>query len=83
VDHIYHNTADNRPESLRWFSRSNNCANRKIKGKGYCWDTKSKKWRAYIKIDNEQMSLGFFDLEEDAKIARAEVFKRLFPEIHC
>jgi len=44
--------------------QQNNC-NRNAKG--YYWDKAKKKWRARIKINGKQKSLGYFKKEEDAR----------------
>lgn len=70
VDHINHNTLDNRRANLRAANKKQNAYNRrkrkntKNKYKGVY---KSKnKWRVIIKIDGKRKSLGYFDSEAEA-----------------
>ncbi len=71
VDHINRIRNDNRFENLRYVTPSENNWNRDYvdNAKGYYWDKKLKKWRAYIRINNKQKHLGVFEKEEDARQA--------------
>ena len=74
IDHINGHRDDNRIENLRNLTNQQNCFNQ-TKAKGYSWDKKSKKWRAHIHLNAEQIHLGLFDLEEDARNAYLEAKK--------
>ena len=75
VDHIHHNTLDNRKSELRLCTRSQNAQNtRKPKTntsghKGVSRD--NHKWRATIKINGQRIHLGIFTDINDAIAARA------------
>lgn len=66
IDHIYHNTLDNRKSQLRVVTRQENSQN-KLNIKGYYWSNSSKKWMAQIGINNKSIYLGGFNTEEEAK----------------
>lgn len=75
VDHRDHNGLNNRRNNLRRGDRSHNCANsRKRRNlssafKGVSLDKRSKKWKAYIKVQYKYIHLGVFDVEIDAALA--------------
>ena len=66
IDHKNRNGLDNRRENLRVCTRSQNNMNgvaatgKSSKYKGVYWSKAAKKWRAYIKIDGKQHSLGCY-----------------------
>ena len=72
VDHINHNTLDNRQSNLRLCNNSGNITNRnapKNNSSGYKGVSKCKatgKWKAYISKDNKRYYLGGFDTKEKA-----------------
>lgn len=72
VDHVNHDTLDNRKENLRLCSFSGNQANQSIVKrntsgfKGVSWSRENKKWRASIKVNLKARYLGFFDSATDA-----------------
>ena len=68
VDHIHGVTHDNRLENLRLVTHQQNHFNR-TKAKGYYWNKRDKKWHAHIQFDGRNISLGYFDVEEDARKA--------------
>lgn len=76
VDHINHNTLDNRKSNLRVCTRSQNMMNtnpstRSATGvKGVTWDNDRQKWSASIGINNKNIYLGRFDTFEQAISAR-------------
>lgn len=87
VDHINHDTTDNRRCNLRLCSNKQNLANQKkwakktsSKYKGVSWSKNYKKWHAYIKKDQHRMTIGYFDLEDDAGLAYNKWAKELFGE---
>lgn len=67
MDHINHNTLDNRKCNLRIVSKSQNQMNCNYKGVSR---TKSGKFYAYIKINQKQINLGAYENEPDALFAR-------------
>ena len=80
VDHINHNKLDNRKSNLRICSIQQNSMNSSkqkrrnttSKYKGCYWEKKRNKWRAQIKINGKQKSLGYYDSEKEA----AEVYDK-------
>jgi hypothetical protein len=84
IDHRDGDGLNNTRKNLRWATHSQNLANRpKPKGcftsrfKGVSWHTQRGKWRASIKVNYKQISLGLWDDEKDA--ARAyNIFARRF-----
>ena len=78
VDHINHDTHDNRKQNLRICTPSLNAMNNS-KAKGICFDKSRNKWLASIKINGRSKYLGRF-LNKDAalkarKIAEEKYFK--------
>ena len=86
VDRINHDTLDNRRENLRICNSRENQGNEKISKnnisgfKGVSWRIDRKKWRAYISINRKQISLGHFDIKEEAAKAYNEAAKKYFKE---
>ncbi len=83
VDHINHDTLDNRKCNLRICTTSQNAYNRKPYGasskyKGVSMPLNSKKWMARISIKGKQHILGTFETEESA----AEAYKVAAKEFH-
>ncbi len=78
VDHIYHNTLDNRKENLRIVTPAENLKNPKDKDRkrkslrcssiypGVCWIKRDRRWRAHITINNKRTYLGQFKTELEA-----------------
>ena len=70
VDHINHNTLDNRRSNLRVVTHRQNMSNyeRETSSKytGVSWYSNPCKWCAKIVIENEDVYLGLFDDELDA-----------------
>lgn len=66
IDHINHNTLDNRRENLRACTNAQNAANQKLSRsnrsgfKGVCWCNRAKKWIAYLSKDKKFINLGLF-----------------------
>ena len=76
IDHINHDTLDNRRENLRVCSRSQNCMNSIKKVRNGKSTSKYKgvyfhenRWVAYIYNNKKQVRIGIFDKEEDAALA--------------
>ena len=76
VDHINHNTLDNRKCNLRVVTKSQNMINSNYKGvsRNGC------KWYAYIKINQKMLNLGNYLDEEEALYARWYAEQILFKE---
>lgn len=72
VDHINHNTLDNRKLNLRVCSQSENMMNSRkhivnTSGyKGVSWYKQTKKWTAQIRIKGKNTGLGYFESPEKA-----------------
>jgi len=71
IDHINNDRGDNRLENLQILSaRENslkiNLSNKTSKYKGVCWDSHKKRWKACIRINSKQKTLGVFKTEEEA-----------------
>lgn len=77
VDHINHNTLDNRKENLRIVTKSQNQMNVDYKGVS---KTKSDKYYAYIKINQKMINLGVYVFEQEAYFARWYAETLLFKE---
>lgn len=84
VDHINHETLDNRRENLRICTRSQNQHNKRINRnnrsgyKGVSWVAKSKNWRASIRLNNKTFHLGYYYDPENAARAYDKKAKELF-----
>jgi len=79
VDHINHNTLDNRKANLRLCTRSENRHNQRKRKricssryKGVCWDKQHSKWRVQIYCKGHQYNPGLFTDEVEA----AEAYDR-------
>lgn len=78
VDHMSHNTTDNRKINLRICTVSNNNMNATLRSNntsgctGVSWFKLTNQWRARITINYTEIELGLFDDYEDAIIIRKE-----------
>lgn len=86
VDHINHNTLDNRKINLRIVDRFENQQNRidiaKNNRSGYrgvYWKKDKNKWAAQIRINNKNHHLGYFDNVLEAAQVATEGRKKLMP----
>lgn len=82
VDHIFHNTLDNRKSVLREASHQKNCCNRKIRTDNKCGlkgvhKNKSNKWVAQVRHMGKNIYLGAFPSPEEAHAAYCEAAKGL------
>lgn len=72
VDHLKHNTLDNRKESLKIGTCQDNSRNKRKQRNntsgyiGVYWQKRDKKWMAYIKLNNKMVYLGYFNSKHDA-----------------
>jgi len=75
VDHIFHNTLDNRKSQLRVCTQRQNTMNQRpqkgcsSKYKGVSWWERDKKWKACIRVNEDSRKtqhLGYFTDEEEA-----------------
>lgn len=78
VDHINEIKTDNRLENLQILTHRENISRSKknttSKYRGVSWDKNTKKWYSKIRFEKRNVSLGFFDKEEDAHIAYENAF---------
>lgn len=84
VDHIYHDTLDNRKKELRIIPRGMNAKNRKVYGintksgtRGVTWCKKKNKWIVRIVSDGKSHYQGSYSDLEMAKKVADSVRKRL------
>ena len=81
VDHIYHNTNDNRKKGLRICTHSDNMKNKKKSNSssGMCgvyWYSQQQKWSAEIGLNGKNIKLGLFDnLQEAIKVRKEAEIK--------
>lgn len=86
VDHINHDTLDNRKSNLRVCTHSENMRNmkkpvRNTSGvKGVYFDKSANRWRAEIKVNGKKTYIGVFEKLDDAKIAREKAEIEYFGE---
>lgn len=95
VDHINHNTLDNRRCNLRVCTRSDNARNnighkkRKAAFKGVYYHhakkynpncTEARPWRAYTRVHGKRIWLGYFATEADAAMAYNRYATKAFGE---
>lgn len=77
VDHINHDTLDNRKSNLRIVTKSQNQMNSNYKG---ITQRKDGKFYAHIKINQRMINLGVYVFEEEALYARWYAETKLFQE---
>lgn len=76
IDHIDHDSTNNRLINLREVTNAENHKNQKIPKNnrsgvmGVCFCNKSQKWRALIRANGKNIHLGYFELKDDAVMAR-------------
>lgn len=86
IDHINHNTSDNRWENLRGCTVAQNMANARIRSdnktgfKGVHFDKQRKKFSARIQYNQKKIQIGYFHTREEAALAYLEKAKELFAE---
>jgi len=78
VDHINHNSLDNRKCNLRKCTNAENMWSRgkpksnKSGYKGVSWEARYKKWQVIISVNKKKKFLGYFNNKEDAARAYNE-----------
>jgi hypothetical protein len=80
VDHINHETLDNRLSNLRMVTKKENQQNRRSANsnnnssglRGVWFDKRNQKWRAHAKLDGRKVHIGYYDTMEEANIAATE-----------
>ena len=86
VDHIHHDTTDNRKCELRLVTRSQNNMNRMIRSDstsgitGVTLHKRTNKWVAQLCLNDKHIHLGYFDNKEDAVKARKQAEEEYFGE---
>ncbi len=86
VDHINHNTLDNRKSNLRICNSKENAKNHKVNSKnksgfsGVTYRKDNKKWRATITADYKIINLGCFNTKEEAIEARKRAEIKYFKD---
>ena len=86
VDHINHNTLDNRRNNLRILTDAENKQNRKgaqknnLSGiRGVHWSKHAKKWQARARLNKKDYFLGLFDTKEEAAKVISKWRKKYMP----
>lgn len=86
VDHINHNTLDNRKKSLRLVTNAENQQNRKGAPsnsksgiRGVHWHKKANKWHSQFKLNGKKITVGYYESLHDAELAVSEARKRHMP----
>lgn len=86
VDHINHNTLDNRKSNLRVVTNKENMQNRRGAQRnsrsgirGIQWDNLRQKWRARITLNGKGIHIGVFEDLEEAKKAVSEARRKYMP----
>lgn len=82
VDHINHNTLDNRKMNLRIVTPAQNTMNTKPRSEhgGVCWCNLTKKWHAQISVRGKRVSLGRFSDIGSALEARKQAEEKYYGE---
>lgn len=89
VDHINHNTMDNRKENLRICTVAENNKNKSIYKRnksgvtGVSWNKARNKWYATIGVNGKLINLGRYTNKEDAIKARREAEIKYYGEFAC
>ena len=89
IDHINHDTLDNRKINLRICTQSQNQKNQKISKsntsgyKGVSWNKGEQKWVAMISADNKRHFLGYHTTKEIAYEAYLVASKKYHKDFGC
>jgi hypothetical protein len=78
IDHINHNSYDNRKLNLRICTHQQNDCNKPTKG--YFLDKNTGKWVVRIQVKGKSIRVGSFTNEDDAKSARKNAERQYFGE---
>lgn len=73
IDHIDGNKLNNNIDNLRVVTHQQNLWN--TKAKGFYWNKRVKKWCSKIQVNNQYITLGYFDNEIDARNTYLEAKK--------
>lgn len=89
VDHINHDTSDNRKENLRICTPAQNAKNKSTPKNntsgitGVRWAEKQGKWHSYIRVNYKRINLGYYTDFEDAVDARKQAEDLYFGDYSC
>ncbi len=87
VDHINHDTLDNRRCNLRIATQAQQTWNRIYCGtngmKGTYFEKHKRRWRAAIRVNGKITLIGRYKTQEEAHLAYKEASTRLFGEFAC
>lgn len=86
VDHINHQTLDNRDDNLRIVAQSENCQNKNgaYRGsssgiRGVSWNKNSGKWYTHVTVNQKTISVGYYSTIEEAERAVIEARTKYMP----
>jgi len=71
LDHIDGDKSNNKIDNLRDVTNQQNHFN-ETRAKGYIWEKRYQKFKAYIKLNGKLIHLGRFDAEQEARAAYLE-----------
>jgi hypothetical protein len=86
IDHINHDTLDNKRGNLRLCTKSQNMMNKKCYHnntsgyKGVHWNPQNSKWRAQIQFNKKKKHLGYYNTPQDAAMAYDCVASKMYGE---
>ena len=87
IDHINHNTLDNRKTNLRFATPAQNTRNARYpkkntssKYRGVWFNKQTKKWRSQISINRKRKQIGYFKNEIDAAKAYDQAAKKYYQD---
>ena len=86
IDHINHDTTDNRRSNLRVVSHSQNNTNKGLRKHntsgctGVSWHSKREQWYSRISVNKKTIFLGWFNDYDEAVKARKEAEEKYFGE---
>lgn len=84
VDHVNHDSLDNRKVNLRAVTSGENMQNGRVKSNntsginGVSQVRNYKKWRSHIKVNDKSIHLGYFNNKKEALLARIAAEKKYF-----
>lgn len=78
IDHINHDTTDNRKCNLRVCTQQENTRNKSSEGVSKRYDTN--RWEAYVFMNNKKIHLGYYATKEEALDARKDGEKKYYKE---